>query len=512
MEFKSSRAPSRKKKNAKKVEEAAPRPHQLSARPIGLDRAILQAKLSVGPAGDRFESEADAVADRVVRRIHGTSTETSTLEQSQPSAARIQPIRRRSEVGAEGGTIDSELEQAIQASRGRGRPLSKDIRRKIEPEFGQSFENVNMHTGSSASELCDRIQAKAFAVGNDVYLRDGSPDVSTRSGTHLLAHELTHVVQQGPSHVQRSLAAPGQRIQRDTKKPLPKKPLPKKPGKKGPPNKPLPPEPVNDGPPNKPLPAAPQQRGWARGEARGEADESSKFLNAKGTRGKEGDGAKERERVQNHRDAAGKSFFKFIEALMGYPSHAKLTSALSSYFNSGVASLRLSGDDDVANGLAGLQKKIGALKPVSGGRSLGAAGNQWSKKEHAHSKQGKEAAEEGGAKWAKAIQKMKELGTVADEAKVSYTQEIAKNKVSVRATFGPLMEHQADWSAMVDLTPNFAPGAFGSMLTNVTNALLDPRLAEFEEGARFFSKQEKKRQKEQAAVDVARTRAAYATN
>lgn len=509
VKFEASRGRTKKTKSATKPDEAAPAPNRLSGRTIGLDHAILQAKLSVGPAGDRFELEADAVADRVVRRIHGTSVDASTTEQTETSSSRIQLIRRRSDVGATGGPIDSELEQEIQARRGGGQALSDDIRRRFEPEFGQSFENVKVHTGAPASELCDRIQAKAFAVGNDVFMRDGGPDVSTRSGTHLLAHELTHVVQQDSTRLQRSLATPGERIQRGgSPKALPTKPTEKKAKRKGPPNKPLPLEPVADGL-HQP---APQARGWTRVEAGAEADESSKFLGGNGTRGKEGPGEKERERVQNHRDAAGKSFFKFLESLMGYPSHAKLTSSLSSYFNSGVASLRKSGDVDVANGLAELQTKLAGLAPVSGGSSLAAAGKKWSKKEHAHSKQGKQAAEEGEGNWATAIQKMKELGVVADEAKVAYTREIGKNKVLVRASFGPLMEHQADWSAMVDLTPEFAPGTFESMLTNVTNALLDPRLAEYQEGARFFSKLEKKRQKEQAAIDVARARAAYSKN
>ncbi len=67
----------------------------------------------------------------------------------------------------------------------------------MEGAFGANFDAIRIHAGSKAAELNTRIQAKAFTVGNDIFFRDGAPDTSTQQGQHLLAHELTHTIQQG---------------------------------------------------------------------------------------------------------------------------------------------------------------------------------------------------------------------------------------------------------------------------------------------------------------------------
>jgi hypothetical protein len=80
----------------------------------------------------------------------------------------------------------------------------------MERAFGSDFDGVRIHTGSHAPELNDRIQAKAFTVGNDIYFRDGAPDTGSAGGQHLLAHELTHTIQQGEN----ARRSPAERIQR----------------------------------------------------------------------------------------------------------------------------------------------------------------------------------------------------------------------------------------------------------------------------------------------------------
>lgn len=75
--------------------------------------------------------------------------------------------------------------------------MRADARSSMEGAFGADFGHIRIHEGSKASELNERIQAKAFTVGSDIYFRDGSPDTSSREGQHLLAHELTHTIQQG---------------------------------------------------------------------------------------------------------------------------------------------------------------------------------------------------------------------------------------------------------------------------------------------------------------------------
>lgn len=82
----------------------------------------------------------------------------------------------------------------------------------MELAFGADFGAVRVHAGPEASELNQRIQATAFTTGNDIYFRDGMPDTSSSSGQELLAHELTHTIQQSTSigrRIQRSVATFG---------------------------------------------------------------------------------------------------------------------------------------------------------------------------------------------------------------------------------------------------------------------------------------------------------------
>jgi len=205
------------------TEPVAPRPSVELPRPStrrgDLGHALVQAKLSVGPAGDRYEQEADAVAARVVRSLTARTPDPqldvegetagrvvrsdSVGVPSDTTVQRIGRIRRSATVGLAGGAIDAETESAIQASRGGGRPMPDEARSKMEGAFGADFGGVRVHEGAKAAELNDRIQAKAFTVGNDVYFRDGIPDTSSSSGQELLAHELTHVVQQDAGRVRR---------------------------------------------------------------------------------------------------------------------------------------------------------------------------------------------------------------------------------------------------------------------------------------------------------------------
>lgn len=94
----------------------------------------------------------------------------------------------------------------------------------MESAFGIGFGGVRVHADSTATELNNRIQAKAFTTGSDIYFRDGVPDVSSSSGQELLAHELTHVVQQGSTARRSSDVEPIQRRKGKGKKKRKKKP------------------------------------------------------------------------------------------------------------------------------------------------------------------------------------------------------------------------------------------------------------------------------------------------
>lgn len=87
-------------------------------------------------------------------------------------------------------------EQKIQAMRGRGSELPEAVRQEMEQKIGADFSAVRVHFGSSADQLCQEINARAFTIGHDIFFASGEFKPETEKGKKLLAHELTHVVQQ----------------------------------------------------------------------------------------------------------------------------------------------------------------------------------------------------------------------------------------------------------------------------------------------------------------------------
>ena len=105
--------------------------------------------------------------------------------------------------GAEGG-VEQEIEQRIENSQGFGKPLPEEVRRDMEQQFGKDFSAVVIHNDAEAAELCKQLNARAFTVGNDIYFAPGEFAPETDAGRNLLAHELTHTVQQS-RHVSRKI-------------------------------------------------------------------------------------------------------------------------------------------------------------------------------------------------------------------------------------------------------------------------------------------------------------------
>jgi hypothetical protein len=199
-------------------------PQASDAQRTRVSGPIIQTKLSVGAAGDSYEREADAVAAKVVRALQsagpvvatGGAEESGRVQRAAETQAasgqpvesvtpvqRVQRIQRAAHIGAAGGDVDSDTERMIQSA-GSGSPMPDEARSSMETAFGADFSAVRVHSGPRASELNERIQAKAFTTGNDIFFRDGLPDASSSSGQGLLAHELTHTIQQGGGKIQRS--------------------------------------------------------------------------------------------------------------------------------------------------------------------------------------------------------------------------------------------------------------------------------------------------------------------
>jgi hypothetical protein len=196
-----------------------------------LNRALpIQAKLTLGAANDQYEQEADQVAEQVVRKLDSKTVQRHNDEkklQMKPAAADIsrlqrtpaEPMRRafviqrdieeeemvqgKYEHGPEGGEVEPSVTRQIQAARGGGRPLDEGVRSSMESGFGADFSNVRVHTGTQADTLNRSLNARAFTVGRDIFFKAGEYNAGSSGGKKLLAHELTHTVQQGAAGVQR---------------------------------------------------------------------------------------------------------------------------------------------------------------------------------------------------------------------------------------------------------------------------------------------------------------------
>jgi hypothetical protein len=104
---------------------------------------------------------------------------------------------RRSELGSQGaGPLDPGIGAAIEAERGGGSALPPAVRTDMEHHFGADFSSVRVHTGGRSDQLNRSVQANAFTTGSDIFLSAGH-DPGSSASRELLAHELTHVVQQG---------------------------------------------------------------------------------------------------------------------------------------------------------------------------------------------------------------------------------------------------------------------------------------------------------------------------
>ncbi|HYE53588.1 MAG TPA: DUF4157 domain-containing protein, partial [Chitinophagaceae bacterium] len=103
-----------------------------------------------------------------------------------------------------------QFEHSLSDSKGGGSPLPADTRQFMESRFGADFSGVRIHTGTRAERMNSQVHAQAFTHGNDIYFNSGKYSPGTTSGSLLLAHELTHTIQQGASrHVSSPSSSPG---------------------------------------------------------------------------------------------------------------------------------------------------------------------------------------------------------------------------------------------------------------------------------------------------------------
>jgi hypothetical protein len=189
-----------------------------------IKKGTLQAKLKIGQPNDKYEQEADRIADRVMsmpepkRSLvtgHSSSVQREStcpeceekegiqtkplVEQTTPLVQRQveeeEPVQAK-QAPNQAPAVTSNIESSVNSLKGGGQPLPESTRSYFEPRFGADFRQVRVHTDSHAAETAKSINAKAFTKGKDVVFGTGQYSPGTSSGKRLLAHELTHTLQQ----------------------------------------------------------------------------------------------------------------------------------------------------------------------------------------------------------------------------------------------------------------------------------------------------------------------------
>jgi hypothetical protein len=160
-----------------------------------------QAKLSVNTPGDRYEREADRVADAVMRAPAAAAAPVGdSISRFTPKVTAAPAAQRRcaacDDEAQRKESAGGEVSGAAALPAGVGQPLTTTTRGFFEPRFGADLSGVRVHTGAESHASARSLNALAYTVGSDIVFANGTYAPHSSSGRHLLAHELTHVIQQ----------------------------------------------------------------------------------------------------------------------------------------------------------------------------------------------------------------------------------------------------------------------------------------------------------------------------
>ena len=164
---------------------------------------FFQPKLQINQPGDRYEQEADAMADRVMR-MPDSGIGQGAFEASAPTVQRKcaecekqeqeMQLQRKESDRSSPAYAPPAVHDVLNSS--SGRPMDRSTRSFMESRFGQDFGDVKIHDDQKAAESAGAINAKAYTSGNNIVFNNSQYSPDSNSGKRLLAHELTHVVQQ----------------------------------------------------------------------------------------------------------------------------------------------------------------------------------------------------------------------------------------------------------------------------------------------------------------------------
>lgn len=190
---------------------------------------LIQAKLKINQPGDIYEQEADRVADMVMRMSEpilsdkqgvASSYVGANVQRKYTASSQVekQLLQAKEELGHT-PEVTPQIDSSIKAIKGGGgHPLPVSVRQFFEPRLGQDFSHVRIHMDGRAAQTAQAVNALAFTTGRDIVFGTGQYSPGTAEGNRLLAHELTHVMQQSKGGILRVQRA--EMVQRATRSEL----------------------------------------------------------------------------------------------------------------------------------------------------------------------------------------------------------------------------------------------------------------------------------------------------
>lgn len=167
----------------------------------------VQTKLSVGKADDGFEREADSVATKVVSQSENSAFGSSDTFFPPVSIQKKESLKPEEELqkktSERGSILPTNIDSTLKSTKGSGNFLGGKMKTEMEQKFGADFSKVKIHTNNVSSKMNNELGAQAFTNGNDIYFNSGKFNPTSKDGKHLLAHELTHTLQQNGATIKK---------------------------------------------------------------------------------------------------------------------------------------------------------------------------------------------------------------------------------------------------------------------------------------------------------------------
>jgi hypothetical protein len=155
--------------------------------------------LKITSSNNQEEQQADQTADHIMRMPERPFVQrkcASCEHEEEKVSRKTEPFIQKQGNGSDRGIASESVTKQINSSRGGGSRMSENTISFMESRFNTDFSEVKIHTDSNAIQMSRELNAQAFTVGSDIYFNEGKYSPDSSSGKHLLAHELTHTVQQ----------------------------------------------------------------------------------------------------------------------------------------------------------------------------------------------------------------------------------------------------------------------------------------------------------------------------